>query len=178
MKQSKLDSILGHSKGYDLAMKDSDGDKLINILDCQPYNKKKQGLVHDIAARFGKGRVGEWGREGQADSESRRQARSEARQVKRDEYIEQEKRFAKEKARIDTDRRIERYKKGNSGFFNVLASQAKQATYSMRTQPSRKLSKKERKMMRKVGKSGQTMPPQRQRQPMSTDFTSGHILIK
>jgi len=30
------------------AIKDSDGDGVINALDCQPYNPKKQGLVHDI----------------------------------------------------------------------------------------------------------------------------------
>lgn len=32
--------------------RDSDGDRVVDILDCRPYNKRKQGLGHDIKERY------------------------------------------------------------------------------------------------------------------------------
>ena len=31
-------------------IKDSDGDKVINMLDCEPHNKSKQGFFHGVKA--------------------------------------------------------------------------------------------------------------------------------
>lgn len=43
-----LGEILGKTKATSWYLRDSDGDKVINILDCQPYNKHKQGIVDEI----------------------------------------------------------------------------------------------------------------------------------
>ena len=33
-------------------LRDSDRDGVINVLDCRPYNSRKQGVVHDIRAKL------------------------------------------------------------------------------------------------------------------------------
>jgi len=46
---AQADKIIG-KQGMLHGNKDSDGDKVINILDCQPYNKKEQGWIHRATA--------------------------------------------------------------------------------------------------------------------------------
>lgn len=50
MMKPNVKAMLG-KVGKPWAAKDSDGDKHINILDCQPYNPKKQGAIHDWMER-------------------------------------------------------------------------------------------------------------------------------
>jgi len=45
-----LKKILGNQRPKAM-MRDSDGDKVIDILDCKPYNPKEQGWVHDFAKK-------------------------------------------------------------------------------------------------------------------------------
>lgn len=48
--QKAVDKIIGKQRvphGYI----DSDGDGVKNFLDCKPYDKKKQGMIHRLAAR-------------------------------------------------------------------------------------------------------------------------------
>ena len=49
-KIKKVDEVIG-KQPYPHGLRDSDGDKVINILDCEPYNKHKQGMIHNIAAK-------------------------------------------------------------------------------------------------------------------------------
>lgn len=179
MNQNKLDKIIGMDtiKRWQNQVKDSDGDKLMDIIDCKPHDKHKQGVIHDIAARFGKGRVQTWGQEGQADSENKRQTKSEVRQIRRDIYMENEKRFAKEKAKIDMDRRVSRYKSGSEGFFSSLSKQVMSATASPKAKVKHKVKGKKGKA-RVVYVQQRQQAAQQPRQPRSMDFTTGHIFIK
>lgn len=45
----KMNKILDNRK---FRMKDSDKDGVPNIWDCQPYNSKKQGIIHDIKEKI------------------------------------------------------------------------------------------------------------------------------
>ncbi|KKN27124.1 hypothetical protein LCGC14_0867740 [marine sediment metagenome] len=36
-------------------LKDSDGDGVVNMLDCKPYDKNKQGIIHTIGSRVARG---------------------------------------------------------------------------------------------------------------------------
>ena len=50
----KMLGMIGKPK-VPFAMKDTDGDGVVNIMDCKPYDRNKQGLVHRAArsaARF------------------------------------------------------------------------------------------------------------------------------
>lgn len=49
-KKGKADKIIG-KPGMPHGMKDSDGDGVKNILDCKPYDKTQQGMIHRLAAR-------------------------------------------------------------------------------------------------------------------------------
>lgn len=44
-----MDIVLGRNRKNAIA-DDSDHDGLINILDCEPYNPRKQGVLHNIGA--------------------------------------------------------------------------------------------------------------------------------
>ena len=179
MNQSKLDKILGMDavQRYQNQVKDYDGDKLMNIIDCKPYNKHKQGLVHDIAARFSKGRLKEWGKEGQVAAQQKYYAEKQIRNKSRAAYYQakekEEMAASREKARIESERKTRSFREG--GFVNRVVSQIGQATRPVNSAP-RRLSKKQRKMMARVSPSRQVMPSAKQ--SMSTDFTSGNVFIK
>jgi len=49
-KVKEANNIIG-KPGIVHGNKDTDGDGVINILDCEPYNKHKQGMIHNIAAK-------------------------------------------------------------------------------------------------------------------------------
>lgn len=124
MKPQKFEQIVGRARGMENMVKDYDGDKLINILDCKPYDKNKQGVVHDIVERFRESRE-----ERKADKETYRMARSEARQVRREERAKQMVNFERERSNIDAERRVAEYKKRQSqpGFFSTLLNPPKRA---------------------------------------------------
>jgi hypothetical protein len=55
MNEATFKFILGKGyKGKSEYLKDSDGDKKINILDCKPYDPTRQGIMHSIGAFIAK----------------------------------------------------------------------------------------------------------------------------
>ena len=47
---NEIDKILGKTYRMKKAGRDSDGDGVINIIDCKPYNPRKQGVIHKVGA--------------------------------------------------------------------------------------------------------------------------------
>ena len=92
-------------------MKDSDRDGVINPIDCEPYNKNKQGVMHRLAAsvadKFGNEKKAEEFRErGVIVDEARREARIEgarerAKYIKEEAVYKEKKRYEHRKKYID-----------------------------------------------------------------------------
>lgn len=101
--KNTVEKMLGKD-GYKIrGITDSDGDGIINMLDCQPYNKHKQGISHKLGAWVAK-KVGA----------ERTAERIEARGKHVDEYREEAKeaRWKEEKVQaIET----EKYKAKRAG---------------------------------------------------------------
>jgi len=89
-------------------LKDSDGDKVPNVFDCEPYNKKKQGLIHRIgkgvAKKVLRGKTREEAVQSISRAEERAEAKAKARHEARLEYVEE-----REKAKYK--KKLEAYKK-------------------------------------------------------------------
>lgn len=95
--------------------RDSDGDKHINAIDCKPYDKKKQGWIHDLWERR------QMKKAGVSDNKVReyqQERKKELAVAKAKSYHEQEERYIKEKAKIRTDKRLKYYKEG--GFWGAM----------------------------------------------------------
>jgi len=107
---AQADKIIG-KQGMLHGNKDSDGDKVINILDCQPYNKKEQGFIHRIAARAAE-KVGATGtaerirEKGEAVDERR----SEVREAKEKEGIQQKEEKLVSRTKLEESTKEEREK--------------------------------------------------------------------
>lgn len=137
-------------------VRDSDRDRVPNILDCKPYDPRKQGFVHDLAKR-GVARVQETGRAIIKGSERREQIREKAREEYYTKKEEEEKRYAREKAHLETEKKLaiqkarikraeEMEKKGR--FSHLRSIQPKQSLAGMFYGPGSSTSKP--KMKRKV----------------------------
>ena len=166
MENKKVEKILGRARRLEHAAKDSDGDGVNNILDCQPYNPKKQGIIHNLAVQYGKGRIKKWGEEGQADELSRRETRSEAREVAREERRKQEIETARLKEEQRGKRKREYIKSG--GFAGQLAKAIK----SSKPSTTKKNSISYKKKKSKKGKMKKT-----KLRKISYDFTTGGYRI-
>ena len=49
MNKDFVNKVVGNGS-FKNASRDSDGDKVSDILDCQPYNAKEQGVIHKIGS--------------------------------------------------------------------------------------------------------------------------------
>lgn len=104
-------------------MRDSDGDKVVNILDCQPNNKHKQGFIHDIGAKLARKagkeelaeKIEERGERSDERRAERREERQETRKIAREARVTETRRFSTEKEKIRTDVALERFKKRKQG---------------------------------------------------------------
>ena len=170
MSTKKIEQILGRAERYENAVKDSDGDKLMNIIDCKPYDKNKQGIIHDIVEKYKISRE-----ESKADKLSYASAKSEARQVRRDERSKKMVDFEKQKADIDYKRKVESYRTGKgTGFFSKLMSSPQPAAT---TRYSKRKGKKSRKMARKKFRTKARNLSDIKFDNKSYDFTSGKSFL-
>ena len=152
--------LLGIKKPHGL--RDTDKDGVINILDCKPYNPKKQGWIHE-----------KWkaAKEGMAE---RRAERKEIKTAERTAYKEasmtQATRVGTQRAKIEAEKRIKKYREkptfGQSfiGGFSRGGS-TRLATGKQLTKPQYKYVKKGKHYVRK--KVGTTTERPRQQQPYS-----------
>jgi len=126
MNENTFNQIVG-KKSLGNAARDSDGDKVPNILDCQPYNKNKQGWVHDLKEKvvtkvgeFKQERVEE-GKRREVESFLRKESAEKERynQAKITGRYEAQQRATAERARIKA-----RYapSKSGSGFASGLTN--------------------------------------------------------
>lgn len=97
--------------------KDSDRDGVIDILDCKPYDPRKQGLIHDIGAKLAR----KTGREELAERIEKRgeqidKDRAEVREAQRES-------FQKERLIVARERGKRRARPGTSfkGFISGIA---------------------------------------------------------
>ena len=119
MNKDVFDAIVGKKGNIANAMKDSDGDGVGNLIDCRPYDPKKQGWIHDAVSKV-KEKVGEKVAEYKEESAIRKEAAKQERKVQIAEtakYREQQ-RAGAERARIKA-----RYSgKSSGGGFSSLMS--------------------------------------------------------
>lgn len=128
------------------SFKDSDGDKVANILDCKPYDKNKQGWIHD--------KYKEWKQKRAYRQAAEQQIKEKAQAEYYREKETQEKRFVREKAKADVDQRIKKYKQrqtqGGSGFVGQFMSGFSKPTAKKTTaKPTYKYVKKGKHYVRK-----------------------------
>lgn len=156
-------------------LRDTDKDGVINILDCKPHNPNKQGWIHDKLKA-----VKERYMEGKAE---RKEIRTEERKAYKEARITQATRFGKERAKIETERKLKRYREAPSfgkafmsGFKGVtkIAENIRpmtRPTTSTKTTPTYKYVKKGKHYIRKkVGttKAGTTKAEPKQQQSMGS----------
>ena len=121
MKAKRVEEILGRNRAWENAGKDKDKDGVSNILDCSPSNPKKQGVIHEIGRRFQIAKE-----ERKADKASRETARSEARQITREEKAEYMKKEAVDKERSRYEKKKQYAKEG--GFWGTVGKQVAKAS--------------------------------------------------
>ena len=115
MRTPDVSKMIGKKDPFAHATKDSDRDGVINILDCEPHNPKKQGFVHTvgkwISKKAGSERATKWVEQKEEESDARKK-------VEREERIKQSLETAKYKEKVRGERQREYYKQG--GFMGQI----------------------------------------------------------
>jgi len=120
--------ILGTSSKPVGAM-DSDGDKVPNMLDCKPYDKKKQGWIHD--------KIEEYKQKARERKAERSAIRSLADRARKEEREKQEVRIAREGEKMRADRRIKQMRSGTLGFFSGFMQEQSKSKSNPFNKPSK-----------------------------------------
>ena len=133
--------------------KDSDGDKVMDMIDCKPHNKNKQGWIHDVGSKI-KDKAKEAYTEYKEDSKERYERKAELRTIEKEAYHEARKKevvkFAQIRARQETERKINYRKEGGfvgqvrRGAENIRSSPSGLVTSNLNLFPPQKKSKKQK----------------------------------
>lgn len=118
---------------------DRDGDKVPDIFDCKPNDPNKQGWVHDIKERM---------EERKEANKYKREADRVIRESSREAYYkakeEQSLRVARERAKLEADRKIKSHRSGG-----VLGAVTRYADKARRKPPARRRTTARRKPAKK-----------------------------
>lgn len=110
-----LKGTIGHNWHVKYSVRDRDKDGLIDCLDCDYRNRKKQGFFHDVGKMIVKEKPEEQGtikgrlKQSAREYIERKEKESDAyRQARHEERI----RYLKEKAKIQTENKLKRLRSG------------------------------------------------------------------
>ena len=104
-------------------LKDNDGDKVANVLDCEPNNKNKQGLVHDIKARF-KNKVKDYYKENAQRYHAERAIKKKETAAYYRAREKESLKFAEERAKYEREQKLKKLKEPSKGFFGSFTATA------------------------------------------------------
>jgi len=118
--------------------RDSDKDGLMDMLDCQPHNPKKQGVIHNIRASIaekrGNSERAEEIRMQGAESDARKENVRRDKRIEREEYQAVEKKaYKEERVKVAAKRGTERANRPSG--FAVLGSLIQKAAQQPRQRP-------------------------------------------
>jgi hypothetical protein len=128
-----FNGIVG-KRGYSLEniRKDSDGDRFVNVIDCQPYNSKKDGWWQDAKEKV-KAAVETHNKVKEEERENRYLETTKANEAAREERLKQATKTAAYREQLRGERQRESLKSG--GFFGQAMKQ-----YSSFAKPKTKTS--------------------------------------
>ena len=143
--------------------RDTDKDGVPNFIDCQPYNPKKQGKLHDWKEKIAS-KVKEKYEEKKAEFSERAAREKEYREKSQEAYYEARQteavEYGKQKAKIEAKRRLKRLQDRDK-MYSSFGSQLELASAGILGRPVRKetvkkvkKSSKNKKSTKKKGKKG------------------------
>jgi len=100
--------------------KDTDGDRVPDIIDCQPYNPKKQGWIHDMAEKA-KDKYAQYKKQRDEDKIQEAELRRQAKEEGKTAYMEERKKFLT-KQEVDKAKARAKAPSGFAGFVQGISN--------------------------------------------------------